>query len=87
MHRRDHRAPRDLTEFRPGEKLALDFHDFEPDKAGYNSLLLVVVDRISGYLWDFYMKDRKTDTVITALHELLGILERQYEIQGKSCGK
>jgi hypothetical protein len=83
MHRQEHRAPRDLTDFCPGEKLALDFHDFEPDEAGYSSLLLVV-DRVSGYMWDFYMRDRKTDTVITALHELLGLLERQYEIKVKA---
>lgn len=54
MHRHIRRAPRNLTNFRPGESLALDFHDFEPDEADYNSLLLIV-DRVSGYMWDFYL--------------------------------
>jgi hypothetical protein len=82
MHRQDRRAPRNLTDFRPGEKLALDFHDFEPDEAGYDSLLLVV-DRVSGWMWDFYLQDRRTDTVIAALDNLFGMLERQYEIKVK----
>jgi hypothetical protein len=82
MHRQNRRAPRNLTDFRPGERLALDFHDFEPDEAGYNSLLLVV-DRVSGWMWDFYLQDRRTDAVIAALDNLIGMLERQYEIKVK----
>ncbi|KAL2137577.1 hypothetical protein VTI28DRAFT_8991 [Corynascus sepedonium] len=83
LYRQERRTPRDIQDFHPGEKLALDFHDFKPDKEGYNSLLLIV-DRVSGYMWDFYLQDRKTDTVITAISDLLGILERQYEVKVKA---
>jgi hypothetical protein len=82
MHRQNRRAPRSLADFRPGEKLALDFHDFEPDEEGYDSLLLIV-DRVSGWMWDFYLQDRRTDTVIAALDNLIGMLERQYEVKVK----
>jgi hypothetical protein len=82
MHRQNRRAPRSLADFRPGEKLALDFHDFEPDEEGYDSLLLIV-DRVSGRMWDFYLQDRRTDTVIAALDNLIRMLERQYEAKVK----
>ena len=66
----------------PGKHLAIDFHDFEKDDEGYSSSMLVT-DRWSGYIWDFYLKDRTGPSVITALKVLFGILERQYEIKPK----
>ena len=32
-----------------GSQLALDFHDFEPDKDSYNSIILII-DYYSGYI-------------------------------------
>jgi hypothetical protein len=38
----------------PGKRIAIDFHDFEEDEDNYNSLMLIT-DRWSGYMWDFYL--------------------------------
>ena len=54
--RRVRREQRDI-EGGPGMRLAVDFHDFEPDPHGYKSLMLVT-DRWSGYMWDYYMERR-----------------------------
>ena len=47
-------------------RLALDFHDFEPDKDGYNSVILIT-DCYSGYIWDFYLKNRTRANEVQAL--------------------
>lgn len=73
------RKPRN-TENAPGLRLAIDFHDLDEDHEGRSSVMLVT-DRWSGYVWDFYLTDRKADTVKTALEILFGILERRYQIK------
>ena len=32
-------------------------------------------------MWDFYLQDRTTDSIITVLSTFLGLLERQYELK------
>ena len=73
------RAPRDLHEG-PGHRLAVDFHDYEPGYGGFNSLMLIT-DRWSGYIWDFYLTDREGKTIIRIFKWFFGILKRQYSIQ------
>jgi hypothetical protein len=73
------RAPRDLHEG-PGHRLAIDFHDYEPGYEGFNSLMLIT-DRWSGYMWDFYMTNREGKTIIRILEWFFRILKRQYSIQ------
>ena len=73
------RFPREIHED-PGKRIAIDFHDFEEDDDGFNSLMLLT-DRKSGYMWDFYLQDRTTDSIITVLSTFLGLLERQYELK------
>lgn len=82
MTRQEYRKPKDLSPYRTGERLALDFHDFEPDDEGFKTLLLVV-DRESGSMWDYYLKQTTTETVILALHDLIGILDQQHEVKVK----
>jgi hypothetical protein len=77
------RTERELFDFGPGEKIALDFHDFEPDDKGYNRLMLLT-DRISRYSWDYYMQDKKAGSIIAALQSFLGMLERQYGVNVKA---
>ncbi|EXU94611.1 integrase core domain protein, partial [Metarhizium robertsii] len=72
------RKPRD-TENAAGLRLAVDFHDLEEDHEGRDSVMFIT-DRWSGYVWDFYLTDRKADTIRTALEILFGILERRYQI-------
>ena len=73
------RFPREIHED-PGKRIAIDFHDFEEDDDGFSSLMLLT-DRKSGYMWDFYLQDRTTDSIITVLSTFLGLLERQYELK------
>ncbi|KAL1971785.1 hypothetical protein VTN31DRAFT_1873 [Thermomyces dupontii] len=83
MKRQIRRTPRDLAEYRVGEKMAADFHDFPEDKDGYSSVVLIT-DRISQMIWDYYLKDRRSDSIATALKSHLQILERQYGIYVKA---
>ena len=73
------RFPREINEG-PGKRIAIDFHDFEEDEEKFNSLILIT-DRWSGHLWDFYLQDRTADSIITALSMLFGLLENQYNIK------
>ena len=66
----------------PGERLAIDFHDLLTDEDGFNSLMLVT-DRYSGYSWDFYLSDRKSNTIIDALRHLFGVIHIQYQVRPK----
>lgn len=83
MKRQIRRFPRDLSEYNAGEKLGIDFHEFEEDKEHFSNLLLIN-DRVSGYMWDYYLRDRKADTIITALKSHIGFLQRQYGISVKA---
>ena len=78
--RKIRRAPRNIHEG-PGYRLAVDFHDFNPGR-GFTSLMLVT-DRWSGMNWDYYMSDRRADTIIKALDHLFGVFKRQYSIEPK----
>lgn len=77
MERQISRVPRDISENGPGERIAVDFHDFEKDPEGFSSLMLFT-DRTSGYSWDFYLQDRSTNSIITAFKWFLGMLELQH---------
>jgi hypothetical protein len=83
MKRQIQRAARRLDDFKPGEKIALDFHDFEEDPEHYSSLMLLT-DRVSGYMWDYYLQDRTTESIIAALASFLGMMERQFGIKIKA---
>ncbi|KJZ72743.1 hypothetical protein HIM_07935 [Hirsutella minnesotensis 3608] len=71
------RAPRETDVLEPGERLALDFHDFESDYEGYKSLLLVT-DRSSGFSWDYYLPDRTATTINCTLTQVFDYLLYQY---------
>ena len=42
---------------------------------------MLITDRWSGYMWDFYLQDRTTDSIITVLSTFLGLLNNQYELK------
>jgi hypothetical protein len=73
------RFPREISGG-PGKRIAVDFHDFEEDEDNYNSLMLIT-DRWSGYIWDFYLQDRTADSIITVLSTFLGLLKNQYNLK------
>jgi len=63
---------------KPGVRLTIDFHDFKATNLGYSSVMLVT-DRYSGFIWDFYLTNRRADTIITALKWLFQTLEQQFQ--------
>jgi len=65
---------------KPGQRLAVDFLDLELDGEEYWCAMLVT-DRYSGYVFDFYLKRRDTDTLISAFEDLIGLLKNQFQIQ------
>ena len=75
------REPRERPE-QAGTHLAIDFHDYEKGINGYSSVMLVT-DRYSGYIWDFYLENRESMTLIETLWWLFRIFDRQYKIKPK----
>ena len=66
----------------PGERLAIDFHDYEKSPRGYTSLMLIT-DRWSSLIWDFYLQDWTALSIIAVIDALLQILSRQYKVTPK----
>jgi GAG-pre-integrase domain len=70
------REPRDICEG-PGLHLAVDFHDYELGYGGFTSQMLIT-DRWSGCMWDYYLQNRTAKSIIIAFKHLFGILEKYY---------
>lgn len=65
-----------------GERLAMDFHDYEESLSNETSHLIFTC-RNSGVSWDA-LEDRKTETIIHVLHAHIRWLEYQYDIKVKA---
>jgi hypothetical protein len=78
MKRQIRREPRQRPS-KPGERLAIDFYDFESSTFRYSSTMLVT-DRYSGYIWDYNLMDRTGETIVAALADLLPKLDAKYGI-------
>ena len=81
IRRQVRRQPRALYEG-PAERLAIDFHDYEEGLGDYSSLMLIT-DRWSGLIWDYYLQDRTALTIIAAIDSLFKILSRQFKVAPK----
>lgn len=79
MTRQVSRLLRDLPAG-PCLRLAIDFHDLEEDPEERASLLLIT-DRYSGYIWDYYLKTRKHTELVAVFKDFLGHLFRQYQLK------
>ncbi|KAG7115870.1 Copia protein like [Verticillium longisporum] len=44
---------------------------------------MLVTDRWSGMIWDYYLTDRRTEILTAAVKDLLGVLKGQYELAPK----
>src|SRR5947207_13913281 len=42
---------------------------------------MLLTDRKSRYMWDFYLQDCTMDSIITVLSTFLSLLERQYKLK------
>ena len=81
MKRQIQRVPRHPDpELPPGDILAVDLHPFEADKKGFSHLLLVT-DRATGFIWDFYLERVNSSLIRRTLNYLLGVLERQHRLK------
>ncbi|KJZ68647.1 hypothetical protein HIM_10513 [Hirsutella minnesotensis 3608] len=80
------REPREPADIRPGERIAIDFHDYEPDYKGYNSMMLLT-DRASGFSWDYYLQDRRSETIVSTLNSAFKYLSYQlnFVIKAVEC--
>ncbi|KAI8648163.1 Integrase catalytic domain-containing protein [Fusarium sp. Ph1] len=83
MRRQVRRAPREsLALAAPGNRLAIDFHDFEQGYAGFSSAMMITC-RATGYTWDFYLTERTSDALSPTLDDFLAMLLTQYGIKAK----
>jgi hypothetical protein len=74
------RTPR-VNDQGPGERLAIDFHTYEEGSSTKEKSQMLVTDRYSGFLWDFYFKDNRLGkTIISFLDTMVRFLEQQYNI-------
>ena len=81
IRRQIRRQKRDVGS-KPGDRLAIDFHDLPRDPEGRSSVMLVT-DRWSGFIWDYYLVERRAGTIIIALKHLIGLLDRQFQTKTK----
>lgn len=81
--RRQHRRQaKPIWQWKPGERLAVDLHKFEPGRGRYKYLFLVM-DRTTGYAWDYYLRDKTALDFLACLNHLFALLKRQYGIHPK----
>ncbi|KAF7564273.1 uncharacterized protein PtrM4_153250 [Pyrenophora tritici-repentis] len=57
------RTPRTILEG-PGERVAIDFHDYEAESTTKEKSQMLINCRVTGYIWDFYLSDNRTARVI-----------------------
>jgi hypothetical protein len=71
------RTPRNkANEADPGRRIGIDFHGFDTGINKMNHLMLLT-DRSSGFMWDYYLPDRLTETIQACLLDFFKILKRQ----------
>ena len=75
LKRQIRRQPRELTEG-PGERVAIDFHDYEADSSTREKSQMLITDRFSGFMWDLYFKDnRPARSIIKLLYSFVQFLK------------
>ncbi|KAL3702648.1 hypothetical protein TMatcc_011227 [Talaromyces marneffei ATCC 18224] len=74
--RREERTP----PYAPGEHLAIDFYDFAESTMHGEKTLMLITDRFSGFMWDYYMTSHRGDEILETLKWFLDYLEKAYMI-------
>ena len=62
--------------------MAIDLFDFKEGLQGYRYLLLIT-DRWSGLVWDYYLTSRESESINPAINYFLNTLEKQYQLSPK----
>jgi hypothetical protein len=78
-HRIIRRETRKVAE-QPGVHLALDFYDFKESTMNCEKTLLLIINRYSGYMWDFYMTAHTGEEILVTLKWFWEYLKKQYNI-------
>ncbi|KAL1996476.1 hypothetical protein VTN49DRAFT_8076 [Thermomyces lanuginosus] len=76
MKRQIRRLARDLWDYKPGEKVAVDFHDYPKDAEGFKALCLFT-DRVSGFMWDYYLQSRSEASITAIFDRFLRMMQIQ----------
>nr|XP_036588243.1 polyprotein [Colletotrichum truncatum]KAF6799616.1 polyprotein [Colletotrichum truncatum] len=78
------RAPRESIAWaKPGSRVAFDFHSISPQGYGGYMSTVILSDRLTGYSWDYYLKDRTTETLLEVFDLFMAMMKTQYNIQVK----
>ncbi|KAF9733719.1 polyprotein [Paraphaeosphaeria minitans] len=74
------RAPR-LNDEGPGERIAIDFHEYEAGSFTGERSQMLITCRNSRYVWDFYFKDnRPARSIIRQLSLFVQFMKKQFNI-------
>jgi hypothetical protein len=77
------RAPR-LNDEGPGERIAIDFHEYEEGSFNKERSQMLITCRYSRYVWDFYFKDNRTaKSIIHQLGIFIQFMKKQFNITVK----
>lgn len=74
------RQPRTILEG-PGERVAVDFHDYEEESNTKEKSQMLITCRVTAMIWDFYFKGNRTArSIISSLNNFFRFMERQFGI-------
>ena len=77
------RRPRTILES-PGERVAIDFHDYEEGSTTKEKSQMLIVCRVTGILWDFYFTDNRTArSIIKHLETFVTFMKNQFNVMVK----
>jgi hypothetical protein len=77
------RAPR-LNDEGPGERIAIDFHEYEEGSFTKEKSQMLITCRSSRFIWDFYFKDnRPARSIIRLLGIFVQFMKKQFNITVK----
>lgn len=82
LPRRAPRSTHNPEELGPGDRIALDFHEFQAPGQKYRYLLLAT-DRFSGFVWDYYTETREAQVILACLQHLFKLLSTRFKIVPK----
>ena len=78
------RTPREFLEQLPGERIMVDFHDYEEDSFNKEKSQMLITDKFSGFTWDFYFTGNRTaSAIIKHFSAFVNFLKVQFNLTVK----
>ncbi|KAF7543720.1 hypothetical protein G7046_g9943 [Stylonectria norvegica] len=77
--RREHREPR-KRDSKPGERISIDFHDYEVGIGKFNSCA-IITERETNFTWDYYFTNRDKESLLAMLKHIVEILYRRHGVK------